>query len=438
MLRGLLDLTSDGLLAIDDRGVIVATNAPAARIVGRDRRALVGKPLAALVALPDRRALRRALNGLPPAGASLELHLLGSGDPWTVDVRPLRRVTPRTFAVSLQHDGEPPAAVPGSPPFERLVLRFPYAAVAFRRDGRVAVANAHARHVLGRDSVRSGAQLGALLPPALRALARRLIAVPAPLHATHVELEDGRVLRVTGIAATADEPAVMFLEDATDEHRRERVMREFLRNAAHQLRTPLAGIVASVETLQGGAKERPADRDRFLDHVEKHAARLTRIARGLLVLARAQTGEQLRVDLVQIAPLLDRLARSAEPRPDVALHVDCEPGLAALAEPDLLQEALAALLDNAVAHTFDGEVVLAARCRGDAVELSVVDSGRGILPEFRDRVFEPFFRTVDDGDGFGLGLAIAAQAVAAMGGTLDVSARPGGGSAFTIRLRALR
>jgi two-component system phosphate regulon sensor histidine kinase PhoR len=254
------------------------------------------------------------------------------------------------------------------------------------------------------------------------------------LRPIEVTLGDGRVMRVSGIAAGRDNPAVMFIEDVSVHHRQERVMREFLRNAAHQLRTPLAGITAAVETLQSGAKDQPADRDRFLGHVERHAERLTRLARGLLMLARAQAGEDAPIDFVELRPLVTRLVADAEPRDGVDIHVDCEPGLATLASPELLHEALAALLENALDHTRAGEVRISAARQDGRVALTVTDTGPGILPEFVDRVFEPFFRLTPSGDGYGLGLAIAAQAVQAMGGDIDVSSIVGTGSSFTVRL----
>ena len=97
-------------------------------------------------------------------------------------------------------------------------------------------------------------------------------------------------------------------------------MREFLRNAAHQLRTPLAGITAAVETLQSGAKDQPENRDRFLAHVERHAERLTRLARGLLMLARTQAGEDAPIDFVELRPLVERLVAAAEPRAGGGSH----------------------------------------------------------------------------------------------------------------------
>jgi signal transduction histidine kinase len=249
-----------------------------------------------------------------------------------------------------------------------------------------------------------------------------------------VQVADGRAFRVHGLAASDADPAVLFVEDVSDEVQHDRVMREFLRNAAHQLRTPLAGITAAIETLQSGAKELPAERDRFLGHVQTHANRLSRIARGLLVLARAEIGETLALDVVQLGPLLDDLVSEAEPGEGVALRGRYAAGLAALAAPDLLREALAALVDNAIFHTESGEIVVGARQSEGKVVVTVADSGPGIPPEFHARIFQPFFRLGGTGEGFGLGLAIAAQAVQAMHGQIDVSSKVGAGATFIVSL----
>jgi signal transduction histidine kinase len=314
------------------------------------------------------------------------------------------------------------------------MLRFPSAVVALDADLHVVFANPRARTILGPEAIRKGADFGARAPTELRAVARRLVQFAAPLRPLEITLADERVLRVSGIAAARDDPALMFIEDVSVHYRQERVMREFLRNAAHQLRTPLAGITAAVETLQSGAKDQPEIRDRFLAHVERHAERLSRLARGLLMLARAQAGEDAPIDFVELRPLVDRLVAEAEPRDGVRIRVDCDAGLATLASPELLHEALAALLENALDHTRGGEIHISAARLNGRVALTVTDTGPGILPEFVDRVFEPFFRLSPSGEGYGLGLAIAAQAVQAMGGDIDVSSEVGAGSSFTVRL----
>jgi signal transduction histidine kinase len=259
-------------------------------------------------------------------------------------------------------------------------------------------------------------------------LAERLVSLPEPLAPTTVGLADDRALRVTGVAAHDDDPAILLIEDVTEALRREKVVREFVRNAAHQLRTPLAGITAAVELLQSGAKDLPSDRDRFLRHIAQHTARLTRIARALLTLARAQSGDSVALEPVDVRALLEQVVAQADPAGQRRIAVECSSSLAALAQPELLLEALSALVDNAVTHT-EGEIRLNARRVGESVEIEVVDTGKAIAPEHMARIFEPFYRVADTGEGFGLGLAIAHQAVEAMEGELSVAA-----NAFTVRL----
>jgi signal transduction histidine kinase len=444
LLRELLDDAHDGLVALDENGAIIEANEAAARLLQRDRRYLVGKPFAAFVPLDRRRMYRHNLGlALRDEPANLELPLGPDGLQSTISMRLVPRSAPPRIAVALVSGA---VRTPDRPEHadsirpESFFLRLPYAVVGVRSDLQVAFANAWARGLLGADAVRVGRPLGdAKIPIDLRQLGTNVVSRPAHFAESPIELPDGRALRVTGIPPYKAEPAVLMLEDVTAQHRHDRVMREFVRNAAHQLRTPLTGITTAVEVLQSGAKNVPEDRDRFLEHIERHGARLTRIARGLLVLARAQSGEQLlRLEFVELLPLLESLAASAEPAPGVTIETSCPPSLAALAEPNLVHEALAALVDNAVAHTREGIVRLVAHEAGGRVEIDVLDNGPGILPEHQSRVFEPFYRALELGDGFGLGLAIAAQAAAAMDGELRAAANPGGGSTFSIRLPSAR
>jgi PAS domain S-box-containing protein len=438
VLRSVLDEASEGLLALDENGAVVEANATAAGMLGHDRSRLAGKPFAALVALDDRREFRRRFGSLKPGAAeSLELRLLGRETPIYLRMRLLKGNSQRVVTVLLAERAPVAAPPPHTHRHDRIeyfLLRFPYAIVALRPDLRIAFANGRARALLGRDAVRTGGAFGEGVAHELLPLARRLTQVPAPLQASDVRLEDGRTLRISGLAAAGEDPAVMLIEDVTVTERTTRQMQEFLRNAAHQLRTPLAGIAAAVETLQAGAKEIPEQRDRFLAHVETHADRLSRLARGLLTLARMEMGEPVMVDLVELSPLLDQLVGEAAAPAGVEVVARCPVGLAAIASPDLLHEALASLLDNAVQHTREGEIRLTAAQENGRVTLSVADSGPGILPEFLDRVFEPFFRLTPSSDGYGLGLAIAAQAVRAMRGEISVSSSLGSGTIFTVTL----
>ena len=216
----------------------------------------------------------------------------------------------------------------------------------------------------------------------------------------------------TGGRTTA---AVVVLEDVTDQEVRARADRDFITNAAHELQTPIAAIASAVDVLQAGAKETVADRDRFLGHIEDGADRLGRLARALLVLARAQTGvEAPRTEVLPLLPLLRRLTE----RPAGAVTVACPANLAVVANRELLEQTLANLVDNALSHAGTPVAVTCSR-RGRRVAIRISDTGPGISPEIREQVFERFVRA-GPSPGFGLGLAIAHSAVVAMGGTLTL------------------
>ena len=150
-------------------------------------------------------------------------------------------------------------------------------------------------------------------------------------------------------AARGSRTGVVVLTDVSEQERRERAEREFVTNAAHELRTPLSAIASAVEVLQHGAKERRDDRDRFLSVVERQTTRLTSLANALLTLARAQTGsEPVRLEPVQLAPIVHEIAGD-DGASRISIELCCE-DIAVLAHRELLHQALANLTANALKY----------------------------------------------------------------------------------------
>jgi signal transduction histidine kinase len=314
------------------------------------------------------------------------------------------------------------------PLLARLVERLPVGVVSVNSDLKVDYLNAAAQSYLPE------ARIGELLPEpwdgvSLRAFARRLFDSATPTK-TVVEAPTSQLLELDGIAAADGENALLLLQDMTDRERRRRVEREFVANAAHELRTPIAAIASSVEVLQGGAKEVPADRDLFLSHLERESDRLGQLVETLLLLARMQLGQQPPVlEVVQVRPVLEDVAGRLAPRDGVAVEVRCEPELAMLADPDLLRQAVWNLAANAATHTARGEICLTCRNLGSAAEIEVLDSGAGMSGVEQAHAFERFFRAPgSSGDGFGLGLPIAQEIARVLGGTLELKSTPGVGT----------
>jgi two-component system, OmpR family, phosphate regulon sensor histidine kinase PhoR len=217
--------------------------------------------------------------------------------------------------------------------------------------------------------------------------------------------------------------AAFLVRDVTARERRAQAERDFVTNAAHELQTPIAAITSAIEVLQRGAKERSGERDRFLAHIAHATERLTRLTEALLVLARAQAGdEKPRHEIVTLAPLLESIARLLSP--EGAVEVSCAQDLAAITNRPLLEQAIVNLGQNALKHA-PGRVVLSAHQHDGTVRIDVRDHGPGIDPEETALVFDRFYRR-DEAGGFGLGLAIVREAVEAIGGELELDSGPDG------------
>ena len=217
------------------------------------------------------------------------------------------------------------------------------------------------------------------------------------------------------------------MQDVTARERRSRAEREFVTNAAHELRTPIAAIAGAIEVLQGGAKEQPADRDLFLGHLERESSRLGRLAAALLLLARIQTGHRVTtLGVVEVRPLLEDVVRQLEPHDGVEVQISCEPGLSGPGRPRPAQPGgPERRRQRSQAHERRRD-----RARvpgpGRACEIEVRDTGPGITDLDRDRVFDRFFRgRRPNGSGSGLGLAISREIMRALNGTIELDSTVG-------------
>lgn len=219
--------------------------------------------------------------------------------------------------------------------------------------------------------------------------------------------------------------AVAAYWDLTERVRLARVEREFVTNAAHELRTPLAALASAVEVLQSGAKDDVHQRDRFLAHIEQQSIRLQRLVQSLLLLARVQTGpEKADREPIPVQSLLETVATFG---PEDRMRIESPAADAiVLANRDLAEHALLNLVSNAVKYAPEGDIVLSGRTDNGLVVLEVADSGPGMTTEQQARAPERFYRGRDEPDGFGLGLSIAQQAAEALDGRLELESDAGG------------
>ena len=236
-----------------------------------------------------------------------------------------------------------------------------------------------------------------------------------------------------------DERAVLaVLRDRTDELRRELAEADFVSNAAHELRNPLAGISGAIEVLQSGAKNDPRDRDHFLSRLADDAERMGRLTQSLLTLARVESRGAAESEVVDVPAAIRDVAAAVEAPRHVDLQVEVEPDLCATGDPTLLRQVLIGLLTNAFKNTPPpGTVTVRGRHDGEGeIVMEVIDTGTGIPAGEIERVFERFYRRSESRkqEGFGLGLAIARRMVDVMGGRIGAESVEGEGSTFWVRL----
>jgi PAS domain S-box-containing protein len=481
----LFDLAPVAYLLTDGFGKILEANEVAAQLLDLDRALLPGKVLPSFVPGRERREFRRLLLSLPSAEEIVESEIRlisrrGQDRIVAAHVRArpssenayelrwsLRDVTAeRQAAVEFRLLNEELEARVAQRAeelsrerarLEAVVEQSPVGLVVVSETAEAELANVEAMRILGLspgglERFSNPSQWTTFRPDGtpydLEALPlSRSLGTGEVVHGERLEVvrPDGlRVLVEVDSSPIRDLEgrivgAVAVVDDVTERERLERAEREFVTNAAHELRTPLAAISGAIEVLQAGAKEVPEERDRFLEHIDRECGRLARLTTSLLSLARAQGGvEEPRLDLVELCPLLETLASRARTADGVVVEADCPPDLAAVSNAGLLEQALANLVSNAAHHTSEGSIVLTADSDGDRkVAIEVRDTGRGMTPEERARVTERFYRG-SDGEGFGLGLAIAAESARALGAELELESEVGRGTVARIVLSSAR
>lgn len=243
--------------------------------------------------------------------------------------------------------------------------------------------------------------------------------------------ESGVTLEASAVPVSqpAGETLVIFT-DLSQRERRERSERDFVANAAHQIRTPLTAIAVALAALRAGAIDEASQRERFLGHLDTAVERLTNATEALLTLARVQSGEPLERRIVPLEPLIQRVVRGSQ---NVRVH--CETGAAAVAHERLLAEALANVLDNAHRHGGEKPIDVTVAVADSRVHIEVRDRGPGIPPERRSELLRRFRGT---GTGSGLGLAIANEVLIALQGSVTLGDAIGGGLAVAFELPGAR
>jgi len=251
-----------------------------------------------------------------------------------------------------------------------------------------------------------------------------------------------RIVQALAVPIASRGHVLVVLRNVTEARQAERVRREFVANASHELKTPVASIRALAETIGETVGSDPAATPRFAQQLEREALRLSQIVSDLLDLSRLEsdTGVRAVVDVAQI--VTDEVNRQVERAREAGVSLDFAGegrDVVVLGSGPDVALLVRNLLDNAIRYTGEGGTIHVSLSRddGEAV-LAVRDSGIGIPSRDRGRIFERFYR-VDrarsrETGGTGLGLSIVKHVAENHGGSVSVESELGRGSTFTVRI----
>ncbi|MBG98748.1 MAG: hypothetical protein CMN58_00205 [Solibacterales bacterium] len=285
--------------------------------------------------------------------------------------------------------------------------------------------------ILG-DVLRDGAELQRNLQIATAASDQFIEMHASPLH-------DGEGVLVGAVAV---------LHDLSELHRLDMVRREFVANASHELKTPITAIRGLVETLIDDSTLTASTRERFLGKIKDQSMRLSSIVVDLLALSRLESrGSNKEETSFDLRDVVQAIANNFVPLgEEKGIVVNTElnsQSIEITADKNAIGQAVSNLLDNALKYTPRGGRITARLSVQDGeVVVEVEDTGIGVEPQDRDRIFERFYR-VDKArsrelGGTGLGLAIVKHIAFVHGGRVAVDSTPGAGSTFSIFLPLAR
>ncbi|MCK5805853.1 MAG: HAMP domain-containing protein [Lentisphaeria bacterium] len=254
-----------------------------------------------------------------------------------------------------------------------------------------------------------------------------------------------RVLHVSVRPVGQGEGTVLALRDITEAKRAETLGRELVANASHELRTPIAIIRSTADTMLDLAETLPPEQREFTDIIGRQAARMEALVNETLSLSRLEAdmdgGGWERLCANEIAEQVVSMHSPLASKREIELRfLPCADSAVVIGDAAQLREAVANLVENALHYTpVRGRVAVAVESGEDEVRILVSDTGPGVAPSERDRIFRRFVRgpaAATRGEGSGLGLAIVARIAELHGGHVDVQSAPGGGSVFRLLLPA--
>jgi two-component system phosphate regulon sensor histidine kinase PhoR len=253
-----------------------------------------------------------------------------------------------------------------------------------------------------------------------------------------------RFIRVIAVPLVEDSltGALLLFQDLTELRSLQTMRRELIGNISHELRTPVAGIKAMIETLKEGAINDEKAAADFVARIDGEVDRMAQMLSELTELSRIETGRaELRMTPLNLKLLVEEVAAQLNPlaqRHQVTITTDLVTDLPAVrCDKDRIRQALVNLVHNAIKFNHPGgRVTVSTKAAGESIIVSVSDTGIGIPEEELPHVFDRFYKAdrARTGGGTGLGLAIVKHIVQAHDGSIWAESEEGKGSTFSFSL----
>jgi PAS domain S-box-containing protein len=465
-LASIIQSSHDAVIGKTLDQVVTSWNPGAERLYGYTAEEMIGRHIQLLIPAEDRAEESRLLAAVAH-GARLEEHLArrvrkdGTTLSVTLTISPIadsqgKLVGLSTVARDVTERQRAEARFTG------VLEAAPDAMVCVDAGGRIALVNAQTERVFGypRDEL-IGQPVEILVPEGVRAVhpghrgeyaanprprpmgagmelagrRRDGTTFPAEISLSAIETDDGILI----LAAVRD-----VTERLEIEAQNQRMKDEFIATVSHELRTPLAAISGWLYTLlDGEAGQLAEEQRRYLAIIQRNSDRLARLVGDLLLLGQIESGrlslELADVDLAQIARDTADLLSGQAAAKRITLTVSAAAPAVMRGDPARLGQVLDNLVTNAIKFTpEEGNVRISVENAGGRCRITVSDTGIGIAPDERARLFERFYRassaTSQGIGGTGLGLAISKAVVESHHGTIQLAGRDGPGSAFVVEL----
>lgn len=304
------------------------------------------------------------------------------------------------------------------------------------------LANRAARSLLGLDGV---PMAGDLPSDEVLSLARRVVTEGTDSEdVIELRYPERTSVRVSASYLEEQGGVVLVLRDVSAEQRAHLVRRQFVTHASHELKTPIASILALAEAVRDASLSEPDKAQQFAERLVQESERLSRLVADLLDLSRVEDPGTIASAVADLSAIASRELADAHEQArakGVALQGEIVEGVSVRGDESQLALMIRNLIDNAISYTpAEGAVTLDVWADEDDAIVKVTDTGVGIPLRHQARVFERFYR-VDPGrsreaGGTGLGLAIVKHVADLHGGHVELTSELDEGSTFTVRLPA--